>query len=175
MKKYLFILFSFIAINLNSQNTLQNVAKTVSNVVDSTKIATLTAINTTDTSSNFKMIYQDVKEGLTGLAQGLKVGAEHVYIVLVKQQIVNSITWTIIYLITILLWYLLIKNWTTVGENSDYISNIFGCVFGGILTILMLVFTLNSTVMGYINPEYGAIKDIINFVQNTSNTCSTCK
>lgn len=29
--------------------------------------------------------------------------------------------------------------------------------------------------LGFVNPEYGAIKDIINFVSNTSKTCSTCQ
>ena len=52
-----------------------------------------------DTSSNFKQVYGDIKTGLVGLAAGLKVGVEHIYIILVTQQILNSITWLIIIII----------------------------------------------------------------------------
>jgi len=100
MKKVIFLLLAFITLNSNA-NTVTTLLDKTSEIVDSTKKTVKESITSVDTSSNFKMLYQDVKEGLSGLATGLKVGVEHVYIVLVKQQIVNSITWVIIYLLFI--------------------------------------------------------------------------
>ena len=173
MKKVIFLLLAFITLNSNA-NTVTTLLDKTSEIVDSTKKTVKESITSVDTSSNFKMVYQDVKEGLSGLATGLKVGVEHVYIVLVKQQIVNSITWVIIYLIFILICYLFVKNWNYLAKETDDVVNIIGSV---VLTIILisLTFTLNETVMGFVNPEYGAIKDIINFVSNTSKTCSTCQ
>ena len=171
MKKVIFLLLAFITLNSNA-NTVTTLLDKTSEIVDSTKKTVKESITSVDTSSNFKMLYQDVKEGLSGLATGLKVGVEHVYIVLVKQQIVNSITWVIIYLLFIFIWYLFVKNWNYLAKETDDVVNIIGSV---VLTIILiaLVFTLNKTVMGFVNPEYGAIKDIINFVSKTSKTCST--
>lgn len=171
MKKVIFLLLAFITLNSNA-NTVTTLLDKTSEIVDSTKKTVKESITSVDTSSNFKMVYQDVKEGLSGLATGLKVGVEHVYIVLVKQQIVNSITWVIIYLLFIFICYLFVKNWNYLAKETDDVVNIIGSV---VLTIILisLTFTLNETVMGFVNPEYGAIKDIINFVSNTSKTCST--
>jgi len=173
MKKVIFLLLAFITLNSNA-NTVTTLLDKTSEIVDSTKKTVKESITSVDTSSNFKMLYQDVKEGLSGLATGLKVGVEHVYIVLVKQQIVNSITWVIIYLLFIFICYLFVKNWNYLAKETDDVVNIIGSV---VLTIILisLTFTLNETVMGFVNPEYGAIKDIINFVSNTSKTCSTCQ
>jgi hypothetical protein len=84
-------LFS-IAPSFAQDGAISTVKKAATEVIDSTKAA----INSIDTSSNFKMVYEDARAGLIGLAKALRVGVEHVYVVLVRQQLVQSITGTVI-------------------------------------------------------------------------------
>ena len=49
-----------------------------------------------------EVVYQDVKAVLKDLGEALAVGAEHVYGVLVRQQIVTSIVWAAINTLIIL-------------------------------------------------------------------------
>ena len=166
MKKLLTILFLAFFATINA-NVVTDLAKTANNIVDSTKVATVNAVKTVDTSSNFKMIYSDWKDGITALAASLKVGAEHVYVILVKQQIVNSISYLIIYILVAFLWYALVKNWKQISNDTDDLGNIFGGVVLSIVTVTLLAFTLKTTIMGFVNPEYGAIQDVIEFVKST--------
>lgn len=184
MKKLTTIILLLLTITLNA-NVLQDVAKTASNVIDSTKLATINVVNTADTLSNFKMIYQDVKEGLTGLAQGLKVGVEHVYIILVKQQIINACVYLFLGIMSIIFAFLCYYQWGKIEvikrqyntEVKEIRPLVFTMAFGiiSIITFVTFIVNIHYIVAGMGNPEYGAIKEIINFVQNTSNTCSTCK
>ena len=124
-------------------------------------------------------VYNDAKSALTGLAQALKVGSEHVYEVLVKQQIVYSITYTILDLILIIVIALC---WNKFSANNNRLSNKddgwynddlddhFG--LGGLLaisiiisvfTIIVFLCTIQGIVSGFVNPEYGAMKDIVSF------------
>jgi len=182
MKKLLILTFFSILFTFIKANVVTDLAK---NTYDSTKIAVTNTVNSADTNSNFKMIYSDLKDGIGALAQSLKVGAEHVYIVIVKQQIVNSITNLVIYLFSIVLMFHLSsyfsKEWFKESWEEKYSpggGSIFFIIFFCTLLIISLLFftlTINKTVMGFVNPEYGAMKDIINFVQGVSNgTCNTC-
>jgi len=82
----------------------------------------------------------------------------------------------------ILLFIPAIKGFNFLKENTDLSDNpalplysifiIGGLTFG---SIFFFSDTINSTITGFVNPEYGAMKDIINFVQGVSNgTCNTC-
>ena len=59
-------------------------------------------------------------------------------------------------------------------EHFGLVGNLL--IFLVLLTLTIVIFCINIDIIvaGFINPEYGAIKDIINFVSNTSKTCSTC-
>jgi len=180
MKKLIFIaLLSFTSlIGYSNQlnDTLpskipENVLKTVS---DS---STLT----------FKEVYSDVKEGLKGLAGALKVGTEHVYEILVKQQTIDAYLFLIILIPSLLLLIFSIIKLLNLGwrDNTYYESN--WKDYGGykaflktqysskntifiILTICSFILTLvgisnlDTIISGLLNPEYGAIKDIMNFI-----------
>lgn len=145
------------------------------NAQDSIKVAV------SDTSQvTYNKVYNDVKAGLTGLAAGLKVTATHVYEVLVKQQVVNAIIGLIsvilLSIITIVLWIkfnINIKRTETDGDKwyRDDLDDHFGLIGLMIIAIIFTVVTLiifgvniNSIITGFCNPEYGAIKDISNFI-----------
>lgn len=56
-----------------------------------------------DTSSlSWSKVYNNAKDGLKGLASALKVGTEHVWEILVKQQLAEAITWTIVDIILLI-------------------------------------------------------------------------
>lgn len=108
-----------------------------------------------------------------GLAAGLKVGAEHVYQVLVKQQIVKSIIWLLIAIISGFFvgnWFKAYKNkteeWTDNYEDVTFIGVVRGLqICLGLVLLVASIINIDVIVTGLINPEYGAIKEIINFVK----------
>jgi hypothetical protein len=113
-------------------------------------------------------VYDDVKTGLSGLAAGLKVGVEHVYVVLVKQQVVYAVTWLIVVILILVLGgivnYKYFKAWERICDGDNEPSIILIIMLD--LIILSLVFcNINSIIGGFINPEYGAIKEIVDFVK----------
>lgn len=165
------MLLAFTTLTLNAQNSVEKVTKSITNVVDSAKTATVNGINFVDTSSTFKNIYKDVKSGITGLAEGLKVGAEHVYIILVKQQVVKAVSWLIYFILLILLGFILyelgVKLFSYCDEDNPalFLYSVF--IGGGYLALVIVgILNLDVIVSGIINPEYGAIMDIINFVKH---------
>lgn len=161
MKKLLVVVLSFLSLHLYAQ----------SNIIDSSK---LTA----------GKVYDDVKTALSGIAVGLKTSAEHVYPILVKQQQVKSITnLSIMGMTTLLFLGLLIgmvknfKLYHKVGHSfngddlGNHASSILLIVFTIICFIILMVVVGNlfsETVTGFVNPEYGAIKDIFDFVHPAS-------
>jgi hypothetical protein len=177
MKKLILIIVSILTItNVFAQSgtmTIVNSAKqAVNETIDSTKKAVSDGTKFVDTSSNFKMIYNDVKSNIAGLASALKVGAEHVYLVLVKQQIVYSIVWLILTILSVFILKYIIKitKWAyetkVINLNNEGIT--LGLVFGwigSIVYLLIVIFHLDTMITGFVNPEYGAIMDIVNFVK----------
>jgi len=173
--------------------------KVIGNVIDSGKAAVKTGIAIVDTSSNFRIMYNDVKSGIAGLANGLKVGAEHVYVVLVKQQVVKAVSDLILVIILFVLAYIFYTQ-----SSKTYMSHLIQCgykpdgsgkesfnidlddsakgVTSVLLAIASAITVLTATIVfcctyediigGFINPEYGAMKDIIEFVRNATGKCN---
>lgn len=178
MKKFIigFILFAITA--FVSTPVLAETAV----VKDSTELAIqdLQSVNTT-------VIF--ISQKIEAMAQALKVPAEHVYKVLVKQQVVNA--WTDIMLLLLLatssflfiytpIKYISNKNKAyrkankdsySVKNNPDYVQyeldspeTQIPIAIGVVLAIFFIIGLLCTTsdiIMGLTNPEYGAIKDII--------------
>lgn len=131
-------------------------------------------MNTTDsTTVTFTQVYNDFKGALSGMAEALKVGAEHIYEILVRQQMVNAITWSVILVISIYMCLNFVKGatnkkekWSEDGETLTLL----GCariaqiiLFGIALAISMS--HIDVIVTGFINPEYGAIMEIKSFIK----------
>lgn len=166
------LLFSITAGYSEDKSLLQKAADKTVEVIDSTKAAVKETVSVIDTSSNFKRIYGDVKSGIQGLAQGLKVGAVHVYEVLVKQQIVNSIVWILIGLLPMIIFIVFGKSmwkWADRNNNeSDGFSWAITIIFYmmTIIPSIVVMFHMTTIVTGFVNPEYGAIQEILNFVSD---------
>lgn len=111
-------------------------------------------------------IYTDVKSALAQMGQALSVGAEHVYEVLVRQQVINSITNLIIYSLVII--PICGIKYFYKRASEDKIQHIMACIISCAVTFgLTLYFfkTVNDTITGFFNPEYGAIKQIAEMIR----------
>lgn len=121
-----------------------------------------------DTNSNFKQVYSDVKAGLVGLSAALKVGTEHVYEILVKQQVIMAIS----YLITLLFsgfviiygFKKVIDNWTDITDLNLECIVVLPSSFA-VLWFFAFFNLIDDIITGFLNPEFGAIQEIINFVK----------
>lgn len=178
MKKYIFIAFlsftSLLGTSKTSNDTLvSNIKESVSEAIPDSSALT------------FKEVYSDIKSGLTALGSSLKVGSEHVYEVLVRQQLVNSLTYLSILVITILFFICFFKviktakygshiyNDSDNKESRYWIGNrwnlngtlsiIFGLI--SFIGIVLSISSFNDMIMGFINPEYGAIKEILEVIK----------
>ena len=123
-------------------------------------------------SLNVAIVYNDIKETINTMAEGLGVAAEHVYTVMVTQQYVTSITWLLVTFIGAILGFisykLTVKGFDAGAHNDEGglylgISIILGIVGG--LMIIMGIFHVNTIVTGFVNPEYGAMKEIVRFIK----------
>lgn len=179
MKKLLIITTLFLSLTSYAQEKtpLEKTIDGVKETVDTLRKDIKEAAVAIDTSSVSKMVYRDAKEAIIGLASALKVGAEHVYEVLVKQQVVKAIVELIAYfflplILSILLTYFIVHKWKfftkEILNESEGLSGFFGII---VLLVLyaLVVFLPNWTtiITGFVNPEYGAMNDIMNWVNNT--------
>lgn len=126
-------------------------------------------------------VYNDVKAGIVGLSSALKVGAVHVYEVLIKQQyvtsIVNIIVLLLLFCIAITSFKFFVKNQRrTLNKGDDWYSDNWGdhtsiilpmvvCIVFSISFLANFCCNIKEIITGFVNPEYGAMKDIINFVK----------
>lgn len=132
-------------------------------------------------------VYADVKAGISGLAQSLKVPATHVYEILVRQQVTYSII-NILMVLGLFICCLLTARYAKItykGHLALYklrtdrtdadiedtpkgvlsvILAVISIILGG-AGVIVLCTTMQETVIGFTNPEYGAIKEIISFVK----------
>ena len=160
MKKYIFITFlsfiSLLSISKTSNDTLvSNIKESVLEAIPDSSVLT------------FKEVYSDIKSGLTALGSSLKVGSEHVYEVLIKQQLSNSITGLLMLILSIICSIIIIKL-AKKAFNEDEELGMITVIFIGIPTMIFLVYELwhmNDIVTGFINPEYGAIKEILEVIK----------
>lgn len=115
--------------------------------------------------SLMRTIYNDAKAGIQGLASALKVGAEHVYLVLVKQQLVYSICWLISWILIIIVLTYFIKFAKHVWKEDDEGGLVVSFVIGICLIVWLSINLchIDNMVTGFVNPEYGAIMEIMNF------------
>jgi hypothetical protein len=129
-------------------------------------------MNEDSTKVTWSQVYQDFKGALSGAADALKTGSEHVYEVLVRQQVVNSISLLIVILLLATSSYFAFKfvNRESIKDSLEDVEP--GAVFAVLGTVGLILGTIvftavhaTSIVTGFVNPEYGAIQDILKFIR----------
>lgn len=119
------------------------------------------------TKLTVKEVYNDAKQVIAQLAKALQIGTEHVYEVVVKQQLVHSITWLIIYLVGFTSIYLsLKKTFNLVQEDDDWINLLIPLCVVALVFMVTFVWTIDDVVTGFVNPEYGALRTIMNLIKS---------
>ena len=178
MKKVIILFVMIMGFMVESKSAdLGGLVDSTKQFVKEIKDSAVAEVRVIDTSSTFRTMYSDFKQGIIALSSSLKVGAEHVYGVLVKQQIVYGVVW----LFVLLIGFLLMLNWIKQYKNKDekwwvekQYTDGYPTVLGFIRIIQVLVcfvmmiiglLHLDVIMTGFINPEYGAIQDVIEMVK----------
>lgn len=168
MKKLLTILLFFSCVICKAQDSV------MTNIPDTAKLT-------------LSKVYSDVKSGIQGLAQALKVPANHVYSILVKQQTSNAIAYLTLILIfvifSIVTYRLSRANYKAhlkyckesqgdddpdIGDSSFSVVAVILSIISGITfitSVVQITCYYNQIIIGFINPEYGAIKEIMSFIK----------
>lgn len=124
------------------------------------------------TKVTWSQVYQDFKGALSGAADALKTGSEHVYQILVRQQVVNSISLLLVIVLLSIASYFAYKfvNRENIKDGLEDVEP--GAVFAVIGVVALICGTvafaaLNATsiITGFVNPEYGAMQDIMKFIK----------
>lgn len=182
MKKFITLLSLFLLIGITSQaDSITTKAKEMAETAVNTADSAITAV---DTSSTFKTFYNDLKSGVGALASSLKIGATEVFKILVKQQLVQSISWLLVIIVLLGLGFYALScgkkrvdaanSKRTQDENYgrnysigdvQFLEYMIASIFliGGGLGMLCMLCT--NIVTGFVNPEYGAIMDIMSMIK----------
>ena len=181
MKK---ILFTFI-LAITSIITYSNTDSTVTNIENKTReISNFVAnqVSAIDTSKVSHKIY----EGLSQLAAGLKTTADNVWDITVRQQLVYSIANLILGIFMFfIVRYIIFSGYRryvnyneaynkatnnvegyryyAIDEGSWLANFIVGSTLG-IISIALFILNIQQTITGFVNPEFGAMRQIIEFV-----------
>jgi len=169
------------------KSVADTVGKMATRAFDSTKSAVsngVTAIgngiNSIDTSRVSKEMYHDFRNGVIAMAEALKTGVEHVYKILVIQQYVHSIVYILIVLILVIVpltYFKRMRLWastSTTNENGAWIAWVLCSILPLVAGFILFVSTATTIVTGFVNPEYGAMKDIVNMAQQIRNNPTQC-
>jgi len=113
-----------------------------------------------------------IYDALEAMAESLKIPVEHVYNILVKQQIVEAVIYIIVLVsgIACFFYFLICLSRGSKASNDSNAEVMFlvkAIIFGFFSFVFLFVgfCHLDTIVMGLINPEYGAIKDIMEFIK----------
>jgi len=178
MKKILILLlFFFVGYAAYSQtlNINKDGVSVDLGVKDSTTIGdTITNDSGYVTNTNIEKLIDKygskVSAAIIAIAKELKQPVEHVYVILVRQQIVKSIADLFLFIVTIVLSYISIKSMIHPKADWQRDGNIYsiGGVILAIISVIILIMSLinfNEMVTGFVNPEYGALNDIVGFIK----------
>jgi uncharacterized membrane protein (DUF485 family) len=163
-----FILLIILAIGLTSFVSAQQ-------PVDTTTVSFTEVYRDATVASS--TIYTDTKDAIKQIGAALKVGSEHVYAVLVRQQYVKAIIGLFVLSLIIFLLYMFIqysanvKDWDDgeVYADKNKLSIVVAIASGVLSIILTIIFFAGEypqdIIQGFINPEYGAMMDIVDMIK----------
>ena len=136
-------------------------------IIDTTSTSAIVKTDST-TVLTFNKVYEDIKESIQGLAEALKEPAEHIYGIMIKQQVINAWSGLIFIIVMLILLFLSIQYLGACNDDpdiSDLTIPVTLIMITSITTFVVLIITGPDILTGFFNPEYGAMKDIVNFVK----------
>lgn len=171
MKKWFFILLVILTTTASAENKLLNNIRTDSKELASTLYNDSKEIVTTvysDGKDAISELYPDVRSAIVNIAQGIGVASEHVYKVLVKKYLVQGVKELLIFLVFAIISIIgFVSTYKYIKNNNLITWKLIPCL---ILTIVGFVGATTSVdydymLMGLINPEFGAINYILEYVK----------
>lgn len=127
------------------------------------------------TNSNVeKLVYkysEKIESAIVALADKLQQPVEHVYKLIIKQQLIEGISSIIVLFIGVFVMIagiiLLSKYYENIGMVSKYYENIgmFFSLMGLVVLVIGIIWFFASGITCLFNPEYAAIKEIINMIK----------
>jgi len=120
MKKVLFGLLIMLSLSMSATNSFDKTVDKTSNGVEMVYEDGREAVTTV--YSDLKTIAPKISDGVKEVAKGLKVGAESVWDILVKQQFVWSLCFLILTLSALSNWFLFYKNTQKNNKNIEYVT-----------------------------------------------------
>ena len=146
MKKFIIILMlslvSFVTVKAQASDTITNISETERLIDKYTQKAAI---------------------AIEGLSEAIKVPAKHVYSVLVKQQVIYAWSWVLVSstgLLFMIFGLLLLYNATYREEFLQITGFMFAVTFG-IVFLIGIIGVAVDGLSGFLNPEYGAMMDIV--------------
>lgn len=156
----------------------QAVGQSVETVYNDSKSVVETAYK--DAKSTVEYITPKIEKAVQELADGLAVGATELFEILVLQQVVFAIVYTLILILSILFCTAFFKEIRKLKFNdsnsgvdiadkksitlqSSILSTFY--LVGASITAVIVLSNLVTIVMGFVNPEYGAIMEILNYAE----------
>lgn len=105
-----------------------------------------------------------VGQVITEMAKGLGVASEHVYSVLVRQEMMFGGVLMLAGIIIILVFMACVR-WMFKNDIDDEVFWSF-TIIGGIIALLVFIFAVCQGAMHLLSPEYYAIKNVIDMMQS---------
>lgn len=174
MKKYFIILGMFVMMLMAGTTNVyaapdggfvDGVATVYNDVTD----ATSTIYG--DARDVVKTVYPEVRDAVVAIGRGIGVAAEHVYEVLVKKYVVEGVAglvWILLGAAILIFGFCKINK--AISNKEPLTWRIGMNVLYMLIGVAILANTnFNATLMGLINPEWGAINYILDYTRNLIN------
>ena len=145
------------------------VAAAVERVYEDATTGTATVYN--DAKDIIKTVYPEVKDAIVAIGRGIGVAAEHVYEVLVRKYFVEGVAgllWLLLGIAIGLFGFLRLNKSITREETISWRTAV-NALYIVIGVIVCCQVDFNHTLMGLINPEWGAINYILEYTRGVIN------
>lgn len=179
MKKFLTLFLSFALATTVSAQTVDKevISKATEATYSDAREATTTVYN--DSKTLVRTVYEDakslapdLKDAFKSVANALNTTAENVWDILVMQQLVWSICYSLVIIASGVAWYQFgrqVKRTKTELTDTDEMKFL-NVLISAALFVLACYGSMHSVehidkvVTGFINPEFGAIRTIVEFI-----------
>ncbi len=166
MRKILFTLFLILGANTTFAITpTEALAKASTESISTVYSDSKEIISTvySDSKEVVSTMYPELKSAIQEIAKGIGVAAEHVYGILIKQQVVIAVEGLIILLASIAVLIFCIKGLWTSCRDMNIIKYSVYALLGVISLYGIITVDFREIITGLINPEWGALNYILNY------------
>jgi hypothetical protein len=166
-------------VSINTKEALQTTSNAIGTIYNDGKSGVGTVYE--DSKDLTKQLYTDskilgskIEETLKSVAEGLKTTSVKAWEILVKQQLVWSLCYLFLTLLSLYSIYRFFNQWKYMIEDKDESGDIKESQ--AVLTLILGTISLASSIVsgihfeqmitGFVNPEFGALRTLFEIIQN---------